>query len=344
MSRVTLSTIAAETGLSKYAVSRALSGKSGVSERTRTRVSEVAARLGYQKPAYADPKPFDVVVDETDAINSELHMQIQAGARREAQGLGLNLRFHGLNPDTSLETLAKGSAGMVVVGRHVKNDLDKAYATGTPIVRVGWIDPLEQVDQIAATDHEAGSAVGKYLLDLGHREIVYVHGEPRYRGRWERLYGLREVMEATPGTTLHNLTWENGSDFSREFRAFRATGKTPTAFCCAHDGLAVTVISELLSLGVRIPDDVSVIGFGDYSAAQQILPHLTTIKVPGTNIGVMAVRLLHSRASVQDFPTFPIRMLIPSFIVERNSVGPVRELRTAIRARTGADAATETVR
>ena len=72
--------------------------------------------------------------------------------------------------------------------------------SGVPIVRQGWLEPLEQVDQIGGTDHEAGSAVASYLLGLGHREIAYVHGDPRYRGRMERLYGLREVLEQDRGT------------------------------------------------------------------------------------------------------------------------------------------------
>ena len=94
MGRVTLKTIAAETGLSKFAVSRALAGKSGVSEETRDRVTEVAARLGYRKPAPAESKPLGVVFNDTDIINSELHMQIQGGVQREAQQLGFSVRVH----------------------------------------------------------------------------------------------------------------------------------------------------------------------------------------------------------------------------------------------------------
>ena len=155
------------------------------------------------------------------------------------------------------------------------------YAVGVPIVRQGWLEPLEPVDQISGTDHEAGSAVASYLLGHGHLEIAYVHGDPRYRGRMERLFGLREVLERTEGAILHDLIWEDDAGFEKVFDRLRASGGEPTAYFCAHDGLAVTVISELLARGLRIPEDASVIGFGDFSAALQILPRLTTVKTHG---------------------------------------------------------------
>ena len=112
-----------------------------------------------------------------------------------------------------------------------------------------------------------------HLLGFGHREIAYVHGDPSYRGRMERLYGLREVLERVEGTVIHDLVWEDeaavravsGSSrggFAAAFDRLRAGGARPTAFFCAHDGLAVTVISELLARGLRIPEDASVVGFG----------------------------------------------------------------------------------
>ena len=69
-------------------------------------------------------------------------------------------------------------------------------------MRIGWLDPLEPVDQVSGTDHEAGAAVATYLLELGHRVIAYVHGAPIYRGRKERYYGMREVLEARDDTDL----------------------------------------------------------------------------------------------------------------------------------------------
>jgi LacI family transcriptional regulator len=346
MARVTLKTIAAETGLSKFAVSRALSGKSGVSEATRAMVVEVAARLGYRRPAAIESKPLGVVFNDTDVINSELHMQIQGGVQREAHRLGFSVRVHWTHSGDDLEAMARSCSGLMLCGPHDRAAVARACAVGVPIVRQGWLDPLEPADQIGGTDHEAGTAVANYLLGFGHREIAYVHGDPRYRGRMERLYGLREALERVEGTVMHDMVWEDegglwgaaGSSrggFAAAFDRLRAAGGRPTAYFCAHDGLAVTVISELLARGIRIPEDASVVGFGDFSAASQILPRLTTVKVFGADIGAMAVRLLDARINTPDYPTFPVRVLIPARIIERQSVGPAKPVRAAPRAAAG---------
>ena len=156
-----------------------------------------------------------------------------------------------------------------------------------------------------------------------------MHGDPRYRGRMERLYGLREVLEQVDGAVMHDLVWEDGSTFAGVLDTLEAAGARPTAYFCAHDGLAVTVISELLARGLRIPEDASVVGFGDYSAALQILPRLTTVKMHGPEIGALCVRLLDARINTPGFPAVPVRMLIPSRIVERQSAGPAPAVRQA---------------
>ncbi|MEK1872519.1 MAG: LacI family DNA-binding transcriptional regulator, partial [Rhizobium altiplani] len=182
--RVTLQTIAREVGLSKYAVSRSLAGKSGVSEETRERIREMAVRLGYAKPAaQAGSNDIAVVFHDLDPVNSELYMQVQNGMQGEAQRLGMGLRVHWTHSARQLEDLARTCAGLLLVGPHDREAIAAATATGIPIVRFGWIDPLEQADQITGTDHEAGQAVIQYLINLGHRSIAYVSGAPGYRGR-----------------------------------------------------------------------------------------------------------------------------------------------------------------
>ena len=122
--------------------------------------------------------------------------------------------------------MARTCAGLMICGPHDRAAVERACAVGVPIVRQGWLEPLEPVDQIGGTDHEAGSAVANFLLGLGHREIAYVHGEPSYRGRMERLYGLREVLERAEGALLHDLIWEDDAGFAQVFEQLRARGES----------------------------------------------------------------------------------------------------------------------
>jgi LacI family transcriptional regulator len=82
-------------------------------------------------------------------------------------------------------------------------------------------------------------------------------------------------------------------------------------------------MSELMRLGYRIPEDASVVGFGDYSAATQISPQLTTVKVFGQQMGAACVRLLDDRINGRIPPDIPVRVQITGRIIERASCGPI---------------------
>lgn len=321
MAKVTLKTLAEETGLSKFAVSRALAGKSGVSEATRARVLEMADKLGYSNKTRQDLKPIGLVFDDTDVANSELHLQLQSGIQREADRQGYPVRIQWTHSAEELAVFAARCSGLLLVGPHRPDGLERAYATKVPIVRLGWVDPLEQVDRVSGTDHEAGVAVADYLYGLGHRKFVYVLGTPAYRGRLERLHGLREGLEDRPGASVVNLTWGAEGSFKQALQHHFPNGLDATALFCSHDGLAVTVVSELLSAGYRIPEDVSVVGFGDHSPSRQITPQLTTVRTPGQEIGIAAVRLVLEHLNGNHDVTFPIRIQIPCTLVERQSSG-----------------------
>ena len=325
MAKVTLATIAQRTGLSKFAVSRSLSGKDGVSEETRRRVREVAAELGYTRTS---PEPelltLGVIFHDTDLINSELHLLIQNGAQSEAERLGYRLNMRWTHQPDEIQAIVRACSGAVLVGPHDRETFARVRALGKPIVRQGWLEPLEQADHVGGTDHEAGSAVANYLVALGHRRIVYVHGTPGFRGRVERFYGVREVLEKQADVEFREMKFQADTRFTEHLRAAHAEGFHPTAFFCAHDGLALTVVSELLRLGYRIPEDASVVGFGDYSAATQISPQLTTVKVFGQQMGAACVRLLDDRIQGRIPPDVPVRVQITSRIIERASSGPIR--------------------
>src|SRR5579875_2347665 len=184
MTRITLQHLAGELGLSTYAVSRALSGKDGVSEATRARVRALAGRIGYTRPENgARRRDIALVFYDLDTVNSELRMQVQNGVQREAHRLRKPVRLQWSHLPAQVAEMARDSAGLLLVGAHEAETLATVRATGVPVVRLGWVDPLEQVDQVIATDREGGQAVLQHLVALGHRSIACVQGDPSYRGR-----------------------------------------------------------------------------------------------------------------------------------------------------------------
>jgi LacI family transcriptional regulator len=323
MPKVTLAIIAEATGLSKFAVSRALSGKDGVSAETRQRVRRAAEELGYLRGADEPDAPvIGVVFNNDEIINSELHLRIQGGVQAEAQRLGYQVRNGWTHERGEILAFARRCQGVAMVGRHERDTILAVREMGLPVARSGWIDPLDPFDVVSGTDHESGSAVAAYLVSLGHRTIAYVHGTPGYRGRVERFYGVREVLERHPDVRFREMKFQTETRFLEHLTLAQAEGFFPTAFFCAHDGMALTVMSELLRLGLRIPEDVSVIGFGDYSAATQIWPPMTTVRVEGHEIGAGLVRMLDDRLKQRVPAHIPFRLQVASTLVIRASTGP----------------------
>jgi len=328
MAKVTLQDIAAQVGLSKYAVSRALAGKGGVSDSTRELITAAANQLGYSR---AVPRrnsiEIQLIFHDHDPVNSELAMQIQSGVQSEAASAGVTLRMGWTHDAEQVRHLATETSGAILFGPHSPDALEALRSVGRPMVRIGWLSPLEQIDQVMGADHESGAAVGEYLGRLGHRQIAYVEGQSGFRGRKERLYGLRETAEYQYGATIHELSFAENSGFLESFLALQAKGVEVTAFFCAHDGLAVTVVSEMLRLGYNIPDDMTVIGYGDFSAAKHITPQLTTVHLPGRDMGIAAVRMLldRMRFGPRNIGSSQRLYLAPR-IVERASSAPARVL------------------
>lgn len=321
MARVTVRAIAEASGLSAFTVSRALSGKGGVSEATRRSVRELADTMGYRGQPAAEGDVGLVFHDE-DPVNADLQVQIQNGVQREALRWGRSVRIHWGHDPAQIRRFAKSNRGILMVGPHVRETMQGIIDDGSPLVRMGWLDPLEPVDHVSGTNREAGQAVGRYLVGLGHRHIGYVQGRPGLRGREERLRGLRDVAEATPGVEVRNLCFEDQGLWETLAREM-ADGFAPTAFFCAHDALAVQTIPVLMRQGFRIPEDVSVVGFSDFPVATQISPQLTTIRVHGAEIGAAALRLLLDRIEGRLLPGSPARRVqIVETLVERGSTGP----------------------
>lgn len=321
MSKVTLQAIADQLSISKFAVSRALSGKGGVSDDTRARVLSKALELGYNKfsedgtPRHA----IHIVFHDHDPVNSELWMQMQNGIQSEAALSGYPVQLHWTRKAEQIENVARASAGVVLVGQHEPETLEALKRTKKPVVRLGWVGPLEPVDQVTGADHEAGSAIGQYLRDRGHRIVGFVHGTRVLRGRMERLFGLTEAFVDCAGAQVIELRYgEEG--FATAFQTLAAQGHHPTALFCSHDGLAVHVVSELHRLGYKVPGDVSIVGYGDFAAAMQISPPLTTIRLPGEDMGIAAFRLLLERMNGNRRQLPPQRVMVVPKLIERESV------------------------
>lgn len=329
MKRVTIQQIADHLSISKFAVSRALSGKPGVSEPTRQLVSDTAAALGYNaRRQESTGRNIEVIFKNRATANRELWIDVQNGIDHEAAAHGYSMSVRWMDDPAELTRIENGAMGYVLVGPQPPAMLETALNSALPAVLVNHIvPPLWQKDQVSAADVEAGVYVAHYLQSLGHRRVVYAHGRMGYPGRLARLAGFADAIAEVEDMELREIGFSDdqaADDLRDALTAMADTGFEPTAVFCGSDIVAVTVVSELMRLGLRIPEDVSVVGHADYAIATQISPQLTTVHMPHREMGIAAVRVLLSRAGqstfMHDLP--PQRINLVPHLVERQSSGP----------------------
>lgn len=326
MSRVTIQDIADRLGISKFAVSRALTGKPGVSDATRLLVHNAASSLGYTVKRKPSAHTIEVLFKDRATASRELWVDVQNGIDHESERNGCQMAVRWGATEASLT--GPDVIGHILVGPHPEALLQAALASPLPSVVVNHIvPPLWPRDQVSAADVEAGISVARYLHDLGHRRVVYAHGRRGYPGRQARLAGFSEGIASLGGMDLREVGFSDdqaAGDLREALSAMVQSGFEPTAFFCGSDIVAVTILSELMRLGLRVPEDVSVIGHADYAIASQISPQLTTVHMPHREMGIVAVRALLARAGQLTFlDGLPAQRfhIVPN-LVERQSSGP----------------------
>lgn len=300
MARVTVQAIADRLGISKFAVSRALSGHSGVSDATRAAVVEMAETLGYVPRTRAAPAVHvEILYHDLRSMYRELWSHVQAGAQMEGARRGVLTTVRWTDDPALIEQLAPDTDGIMLIGPHGAEMLDAIRASKLPCVRIGGpLPPLEPMDHVAGADAEGSARLAAHLVAAGHRRFIYVHGQSGLAGRIARCEALRGFAETVDDMEVEEIGFAEDSaaaDFRQAMEALFGRGYHPTAYVCGNDMVAVMVISELMRMGISVPQQAAVTGYGDYTVASQMSPGITTVRVPYQQMGIAALRLLLSR-------------------------------------------------
>jgi LacI family transcriptional regulator len=192
-----------------------------------------------------------------------------------------------------------------------------------PSVLLNCYDAERQLPSVVPGDFLGGRTATERLISAGHLRIGMINGQAGIDASRDRLRGYRQALAshdipfdpalAQPGN------WEPSSGYDGT-RVLMALAEPPTAIFCANDMMAVGCYEALKELGLRIPEDVAVIGFDDREIAQFARPPLTTLVLPHYEMGVAAAEYLIDHAA--GLPARPALIKIECPLVERLSVGP----------------------
>jgi DNA-binding LacI/PurR family transcriptional regulator len=332
-----LADIAVRAGVSEATVSRVLNGKPGVAPATRRAVIDALEAFGYERPArLRQPRAGLIgliIADLSNPIFPAFAEVIENTLAVHGYTAVLcALAPGGINEDDYTDLLLeRGVSGIIFVsGLHGDSQADhgrykRLTDRGLPIVLInGYADG---VDATFVSSDEAGSMelAVEHLAHLGHRRIGLAVGPERFVPVIRKTQGYRKGMADRLGSTdvdhwIANtiFTIEGG-----EAAARRLIEAGCTAICCANDMMAIGAIRAVRQQGLRVPEDVSVVGFDDSPLMGYIDPPLTTVRQPVREMALVAVRgILDEIAGVGSPHT---ELVFRPELVVRRSTGPVTD-------------------
>ena len=298
---VTISEIAAQAGVSMPTVSRVLNRRSDVAPRTRERVEQLLREHGYQRRGpRADDRAWliDLVFNDLD---SPWAVEVIRGVEEAAHAAGAGTVVSAIHRRRSsarqwLENLrARASDGVILVTTALDPDLHaelRRLHVPAVVVDPAGVPDLD-VPTIGATNWAGGVSATEHLTRLGHRRIGFIAGRP---GLWcsrARLDGYRAGLEAVGVALDPDLVVEGDFDYASGFEGatrLLALDDRPTAVFAASDEMAMGVYEAARQRGLRVPEDLSVVGFDDLPQASWTSPPLTTVRQPLSEMGMLAVR------------------------------------------------------
>lgn len=334
--KVSIRVLAEELGLSKYAVSRALSGKSGVSEATRQRVMELAKTLGYQHrqqaPALqtgereqASSAPYILVcMSHAHSANAVYWQRVLNGLLRSCDELGYPTIIVSPEPEPARADQSPQQAiaphldwsrcgGIVVMGNLPEAVLSLIARAERPYVLVDHTDDLTSCDKVNNDNIEAGEAITRHLLSLKCRHIAMITDEAWSPSFEDRLTGARITISRQPEGAVKLTEWRirYGAPWEQslyERMLELGPASRPDAWIGANDDIAIRWMRKLQSEGHAIPAFTRIAGIDNVEAATLVTPSLTTVNLCKEELGQRAVEALIRRMERPGAPTETIHL------------------------------------
>lgn len=344
-SGVTLADVAIVAGVSKMTVSNVINGKNGMSEETRQRVLRSITQCGYVANSAArvlagrSMNLLGVILPQFDSLYlNEILLGASVAAEKNGFDLAVFTTSSNVKRERERATLLRSLADGVLLLMPVANE-HQIFMNSIPVVSINADGPYT----IQADNKHGGQLAARHLLELGHTRIAHLHFPTQtFNSNHDTVYVPREdVLERRQGfletlklagieTPSEYLVVCNAVNFWVESAAQEAALKLlnlaepPTAIFAASDEMAIGVLAAAQIMGLRVPEDLSVIGFDDAPRAANTNPPLTTVRQPLREMGAAAAQLLSNLARgeipTQAHPCFPTSLIVRSSTASPNKL------------------------
>ncbi|MDR2632663.1 MAG: LacI family transcriptional regulator [Treponema sp.] len=301
---VSIKDIAKQAGMSPATVSRVLNGKNNVNPEKRDQILKIIAETGYVPNKAARSmvlqRSFTVGIIINDTFNM-FQRQLFSFIERRLESFGYHtlfffMQFDGASEEACLARLKSESLDGIIMIHEMKNPQFYAYALEMKLPIVAATFSTQGVPSIHVNEEQAAFDAVSHLISLGHRNICMISGDGFSFGK-QRAEGFFQAHEAV-GLERNESLLIQVPYYTIEFgmygmREFLLRDRDFSAIFAATDELAIGALRVLRDEGLRVPEDISVVGFDDIEIADYLIPRLTTIRQPLDEIGEQTALTLH---------------------------------------------------
>ena len=312
MANVTMREIGRLAGVSAVTVSKALAGKSGVSEEMRQRIVKLAADMGYVNPntqQAQSSRKLDVGVLVPDHFFSGesfyfkfYHQVVQALADAGHFGL-MELLTKEADEQLQLPNLLRSrrADALILLGQPSRAYMRMIAKQPLPVLFLDFYDESALADAVVGDNTYGTFRLTNHLIKNGHRDIGFVGNCLATSSIMDRYLGFFRAMMSHELPIREECVIPDRDDSGAPIPLVLPE-KLPTALVCNCDIVARRVIDQLQSIGVRVPEDVSVVGFDDFTADSSATPALTTFRVDFRSMAQLAVKMITERCAGMQRP------------------------------------------
>jgi LacI family transcriptional regulator len=330
-SQLTIKDIARLANVSQSTVSKALNCRPDVGEETRKRILQIAEEHEFTPNAFGKglkgrfTENIGVIFrrENRPLSSNPFYSRVLEGVEAETALNNFNLVLHMVPEDqpARLPKMVKERQvdGVILVGIQHEEFVDLLKSAGIPIVLVDPKRPETDCSQVLIDNENGAYIATQHLLDKGHSRIGFVSGELSRLSFKQRFDGYVKALKKAGIAIDRDLVATGGIEAGYEHtRKLLALDRRPTAIFATNDLNAIYGYRAIAEAGLKIPDDISVVGFDDIDLANMASPSLTTVRVYKEELGSVAVRAL--RDLVLATNSSNETTLIPVKLIERSSV------------------------
>jgi len=325
---VTIAYIAESAGVSVPTVSKVLNNRPGVSDDTRARIENLIIKHGYRRPPYRS-NTLELVFRELESMWAvEIIRGVEQVARKHRIGVTVSeFGLHDAMPEPMDDMVDRRPKAVLSVAQLSDAEREQLAANGIPFVVFDPISELpEDVPFVGATNWRGGQSATRHLIELGHRRIAMICGPAGQLCFDGRTAGYTFAMAAAGlpvDPALMVQAHARREDGYAAACGLFALADRPTAVFASDDSQAIGVYQAAREAGMRVPDDVSVVGFDDLPIAAWVDPPLTTVHQPLSQMAVAATELALALGRGEEVPQIGVEFA--TTLTVRGSTAPPRQ-------------------